>query len=103
MPSSISPWECDLSGGWPVPCAAPTPPPEVHERALAIGAAGLSIYEVGLTAEIVDAIHAAGMQAWVWTVNDPARALEIAAMGADAICTDAPAQVIAALEVGARS
>lgn len=73
------------------------------ERAFAIGASGLSIYEAGLTAEIVATIHAAGMRAWVWTVNEPARALEVAAMGADAICTDAPAEVIAALEVGARS
>uniref|UniRef100_UPI003B3A9A20 glycerophosphodiester phosphodiesterase n=1 Tax=Pseudactinotalea sp. TaxID=1926260 RepID=UPI003B3A9A20 len=68
------------------------------ERALAIGARGLSIYEVGLTPEIVAALHAAGLEAWVWTVNDPARAVEIAAMGADAICTDAPAEVLAALE-----
>ncbi|GAB2621337.1 glycerophosphodiester phosphodiesterase [Pseudactinotalea suaedae] len=68
------------------------------ERALAIGAAGLSIYEAGLTPEIVAAIHHTGLQVWVWTVNDPARALEIAAMGADAICTDAPAEVIAARE-----
>lgn len=73
------------------------------ERALAIGAAGLSIYEVGLTAEIVATIHDAGMPVWVWTVNDPVRALEIAAMGADAICTDAPAEVIAARAEAVRS
>lgn len=66
------------------------------ERALTIEARGLSIYEAGLTSEIVTAIHAAGMQAWVWTINNPARALEIAAMGADAVCTDAPAEVLAA-------
>lgn len=68
------------------------------ERALEIGAAGLSIYEVGLTAEIIAAIHAAGLEVWVWTINDPGRAMEIAAMGADAVCTDAPAEVIAARE-----
>ena len=68
------------------------------ERALTIGAAGLSIYEVGLTPEIITAIHAAGLEVWVWTVNDPARALELAAMGADALCTDAPAEVKAALD-----
>lgn len=70
------------------------------ERALAIGASGLSIYEVGLTPAIVAAIHHAGLEAWVWTINDPARALEVAAMGADAVCTDAPAEVIAAREAG---
>lgn len=73
------------------------------ERALQIGASGLSIYEVGLTSEIVAAIQAAGLEVWVWTINDPARALEIAAMGADAVCTDAPAEMIAALAAGAPS
>lgn len=71
------------------------------ERAVTIGAAGLSIYEVGLTPEIIAAIHAAGLEVWVWTINDPARALEVAAMGADAVCTDAPAEVIAAREAAA--
>lgn len=71
------------------------------EQALRIGAAGLSIYEVGLTSEMVATIHAAGLEVWVWTINDPARALAVAAMGADAVCTDAPAEVIAALAAGA--
>ena len=71
------------------------------ERALRIGATGLSIYEVGLAPEIIGEIHAAGLEVWVWTINDPGRALEIAAMGADAVCTDAPAEVIAALDARA--
>ncbi|WP_114854330.1 glycerophosphodiester phosphodiesterase family protein [Brachybacterium sp. YJGR34] len=66
------------------------------EFARRLNAPGLSIYEQNLTPEIISSIHTAGMEAWVWTINDPVRALEIAAMGADAICTDAPAEVLAA-------
>ncbi|WP_163541693.1 glycerophosphodiester phosphodiesterase [Occultella kanbiaonis] len=61
-----------------------------------VNAPGISIYEQNLTPEIIEGIHAAGMEAWVWTVNDPARALEVAAMGADAICTDAPREILTA-------
>lgn len=59
-------------------------------------APGISISERNITAEIISTIHEAGMEAWVWTINDPERALEVAAMGADAICTDAPAEILAA-------
>ncbi|MFQ4150585.1 glycerophosphodiester phosphodiesterase family protein [Arthrobacter sp. LAPM80] len=58
--------------------------------ALAHGAEGLSIWENGLDAVDVAAIHSAGLQAWAWTVNDPARARELAAIGVDALCTDDP-------------
>ncbi|WP_165962949.1 glycerophosphodiester phosphodiesterase [Occultella glacieicola] len=73
--------------------------PEAVGFAKEIGAAGLSIYEVGLTPGIVAAIHKAGLEVWAWTINDPARADELAAMGVDAVCTDAPAELIAAREV----
>ncbi|WP_165962636.1 glycerophosphodiester phosphodiesterase [Occultella glacieicola] len=61
-----------------------------------LSAPGISIYEQNLTPEIIDGIHEAGMEAWVWTINDPVRALEVTAMGADAICTDAPREILAA-------
>ncbi|MFC8311546.1 glycerophosphodiester phosphodiesterase family protein, partial [Streptomyces olivaceus] len=32
----------------------------------------------------------AGLQAWVWTVNDELRARELQALGIDGICTDDP-------------
>jgi glycerophosphoryl diester phosphodiesterase len=41
----------------------------------------------------IEAIHRRGWQAWVYTVNDPARARELAAAGIDGIITDAPALV----------
>lgn len=73
------------------------------ELAKRVNAPGLSIYEQNITPEIIASIHDAGMEAWVWTINDPVRAMEVTAMGADAICTDAPAEVLAAREAASRS
>lgn len=54
------------------------------------GAQGISVWEGGLGQDDIVTIHDAGLSAWVWTVNDPARARELLAMGVDAICTDDP-------------
>ncbi|WP_147917335.1 glycerophosphodiester phosphodiesterase [Ruania zhangjianzhongii] len=61
-----------------------------------LSAPGISIFQQNLTADIVAGVHDAGLQVWVWTVNEPARALELMAMGVDAICTDAPADLLTA-------
>lgn len=63
------------------------------EFALAHGAEGVSVWEAGLDGEDIDSIHGAGLQAWVWTVNDELRARELQALGVDAICTDDPEMV----------
>lgn len=60
------------------------------EFALHNGAEGVSIWEAGLDREDIERIHGAGLQAWVWTINDPIRAQELLDMGADGICTDDP-------------
>lgn len=65
--------------------------------ALNNGGEGVSIWEGGLDAEDIQTIHDAGLQAWVWTVNDAERARELHTMGADAICTDDPAVIQEAL------
>jgi glycerophosphoryl diester phosphodiesterase len=39
---------------------------------------------------LIAAAHREGLQVSVWTVNDPARAAELTALGADAIVTDRP-------------
>lgn len=41
------------------------------------------------TRERIDAVHAAGAGVVVWTVNDPARAAALLALGVDAVTTDA--------------
>lgn len=54
------------------------------------GAEGVSVWEGGLDGEDIESIHRAGLQAWVWTVNDELRARELQALGIDGICTDDP-------------
>lgn len=54
------------------------------------GAEGISVWEGGLDGDDIASIHGAGLQAWVWTVNDELRARELQALGVDGICTDDP-------------
>ena len=65
--------------------------------AAALGGTAVSISERALTATDVQAVHDHGLRAWVWTVNDPERARELAAIGVDSICTDDPATLLIAL------
>lgn len=51
----------------------------------------------GLDAALVDAAHSAGVAVLVWTVDDPARARALSRIGVDAVCTNDPAGVVAAL------
>ncbi len=43
-----------------------------------------------LTADIVRKIHEEGLRVNTWTVNDPARAAQLASWGVEGICTDGP-------------
>ena len=49
---------------------------------------------------VVERCHALGLQVHFWTVNDPAEARRIAALGADGIMTDDPAAIVPALRPG---
>lgn len=50
-----------------------------------------------VTPEAISLVHARGYQAWVYTVNDLARAKELVEAGIDGIITDIPARVLAFL------
>lgn len=50
------------------------------------------------TPETIRQIHDRGWKAWVWTVDDPARAVALVAAGADGIITNRPADVRRAVE-----
>ena len=49
---------------------------------------------------VVERCHALGLRVDFWTVNDPAQARHIAALGADGIMTDDPATIVPALRPG---
>jgi glycerophosphoryl diester phosphodiesterase len=51
----------------------------------------------GLDTVLVTAAHAAGLAVMVWTVDDSERAQALAEIGVDAICTNEPAALVAAL------
>jgi len=50
-----------------------------------------------IDAQFVNDVHAAGVALIAWTVNDASMARALAAMGVDALCTDAPDVIRAAL------
>jgi glycerophosphoryl diester phosphodiesterase len=50
-----------------------------------------------VTADFVEHAHARGRAVWVFTVDEPAEALDLAAMGVQAITTNEPALIISAL------
>ncbi len=62
-----------------------------------LGAVGLSLREDRIVPGLADALHAAGRRLYAWTVNDVARARALAGMGVDAIISDVPDELLAAL------
>lgn len=65
-------------------------------------AAGLSLTAVGcredlLSADWIETFHRTGPAAWAWTVDEPARAVELADAGIDAIITNDPPAIADAL------
>jgi glycerophosphoryl diester phosphodiesterase len=67
------------------------------------GHAALHPWDPTVDADLVEHCHAAGLRVNVWTVNDPARAAELAAFGVDGICTDDPVAIAAAISTPAGS
>jgi glycerophosphoryl diester phosphodiesterase len=66
-------------------------------RAEAVGAAGVNTKGAKLTAARAAEIKAAGYLLSVYTINDPAKARALVAMGVDCVITDSPDVIVAAL------
>lgn len=74
---------------------------DVTESAMAAAVSGGHVaihpWADSLTADAVDACHAAGLQVNTWTCNDPERLRRLREMGVDGVCTDVPDIARAAL------
>jgi glycerophosphoryl diester phosphodiesterase len=63
-------------------------PPDWQARLLQLGACALHTNQKHLRRELAQAVKQAGYGLFCYTVNDPARALEILGWGVDGFCTD---------------
>jgi glycerophosphoryl diester phosphodiesterase len=63
--------------------------PDWLERCAALGCTALDAKHTLLDAGVIRAAHAAGLRVAAWTVNEPARARELATLGLDMLITDA--------------
>jgi len=72
-------------------------PPDWQRHAVELGCATIHPNARSLAREEMAAIKGAGYPVLAWTVNDPARARELLAWGADALITDNPAVLLAAI------
>jgi len=64
------------------------PPADVRASMARTGARDVWLHFTLADAPLVEAVHAAGGRVIVWTVNDPAEAARLAALGVDALCSD---------------
>ncbi len=67
---------------------------EAVKKVIAFKPHSLSISYKKLSWEIVDLAHKAGVEVWVWTVDDPGIAQAATLLGVDAIKTDKPTMLL---------
>ena len=65
----------------------------IVEQAKAGGVDGLDVHWTGVTRRFIQAVKAAGLRVYIWTVDDPVQALRLRAMGADGITTNHPGRL----------
>jgi glycerophosphoryl diester phosphodiesterase len=83
----------ELPACWLVDLAREKPPdvPALIASARSLGADGIDVSDSpDIDTAFVTAIHAAGLRLDVWTINDPAEARRLVALGVDGITTDRP-------------
>lgn len=71
---------------------------ESLKRVLAFKPHSISVSYKRISWEILDVAHKAGVEVWVWTVDQPEIAQAMTLLGVDAIKTDAPSTIIRLLK-----
>ncbi len=82
---------------WPRALLADTLPEDWDAAAKDLDLRAAHLGADGLTEEQVRAVKAGGYALAIWTINDPEQAKKLLGWGADAIITDDPGKMIAAL------
>jgi glycerophosphoryl diester phosphodiesterase len=66
-------------------------------EAKAGGVDGLDVHWSGLTRRFIRAVKAAGLQLYIWTVDDPAQAIRLNTLGVDGVTTNRPSRLRSAV------
>lgn len=82
---------------WPRAFLCDSLPEDWREACAVLGVSAVHLADQGLTLDTVERIKKANLAVAVWTVNDPDRARLLLAMGVDAVFTDDPGRIRAAL------
>ena len=69
--------------------------PALLDVAGSLGSPCVAVDAGAYTAASAQVLSEAGLAAMVWTVNQPVEALRVRALGAAAVCTDAPGEMVA--------
>lgn len=64
------------------------------DTALQLGCVQMGVHDPLCSGQAIEAIHRAGLQCSVWTVNDPERAWQLQYWGADGLITDVPQRML---------
>lgn len=81
---------CALVGKDYFKAAASTPPDRIARSLAALGVASVGVREQNLTPGLYAALRRAGLGVGAWTVDDPGRMRELAALGVDFITSNRP-------------
>jgi len=74
--------------------------PDLVRRARAAKLSGLGVHHAGVDAAFARAVRGAGLKLYVWTVDDPAEAERLLALGIDGLITNRPGWMRGQLEGG---
>lgn len=67
------------------------------DAAARLGATTLAVEQHAVIPELVARVASTGRRVMAWTVNDNLRVAELGAWGVSAVCTDVPAEILAAV------
>lgn len=71
--------------------------PDMRERALKIGAQGVSVFFLGIDTAIVESCRRSGLALYCWTADEEPQMQTLVTLGVDGICSNYPDRVVKVL------